>query len=450
MRLSNLLLPDIESALREDPAIVRELFEDLHAEDVADIIEGADEDLARDMLLALEPDRAADVFECIEPARQVRQIDRLGVELAAPIINEMASDERADLLALLRPIVAEALLARLDPEEAADARKLTAFEDDTVGSVMSTEVLTVDRSMNIGQVIARVRAGAEEAETIHYVYVVTGKDRLVGVVSLRELILAPNDDIVGDLMREDIKTIGPRADQEEAAQIIGHYDLIALPVVDDGGMLLGVVTVDDVVDVLAEEATEDMHRMAAVEPLEASYFGTDFWTFVKKRSPWLVVLFIGELFTGDAIKLFDNVVQYQEGLLVLFLPLIVSSGGNSGSQSATIIIRALAVKEVSLSHARRVFTREVSMGIALGLLLSTIGFARAYFWDGTEANVALVVGITLITVVTLGTVVGAMMPILLERAGLDPAVSSTPFIASLVDVLGIVAYFSIAGWILIS
>ena len=449
MRLSNLMLPDIESAFREDPAIVNELFEDLHAEDVADIIESARVELASDLLVAMAPERAAEVLACVEPERQRAQIRRLGPERAAPIINEMASDDRADLLGILREDVAEAVLSRMAPEEAADARKLSAFEEDTVGSVMSTEVLTVNLDMTVQQVIDRVRSGAEEAETIHYVYVVAGTNKLVGVVSLRELILARGDERVADIMREDMKSVSPTADQEEAASLIGHYDLIALPVVDDAHTLLGVVTVDDVVDVLEEEATEDMHKMGAVEPLEASYFGTDFWTFVRKRAPWLIVLFFGELFTGDAIKMFDEVVQYKEGLLVLFLPLIVSSGGNSGSQSATIIIRALAVGEVGLSQARKVFTREVLMGVVLGLVLSAIGLARALLWDGTGLNVALAVGITLIAVVTIGTVVGAMMPILLSRAGLDPAVSSTPFIASLVDVLGIVAYFSIAGAILL-
>lgn len=449
MRLSHLMLPDIEAAFREDPSIVRELFDDLHAEDVADIIERAELELGCDLLEALEPLRAADVLACIEPTRQREQIRRLGPERAASIVNEMASDERADLLGLLESSVAEALLARLAPEEAADARKLGAFAEDTVGSVMSTEVLMVDLDMSVQQVIDRVRAGAEEAETIHYVYVVDGTSKLVGVVSLRELILARGDERVADIMREDLKSVSPNADQEEAASLIGHYDLIALPVVDQSHALLGVVTVDDVVDVLKEEATEDMHKMAAVKPLEASYFHTDFWTFIKKRAPWLIVLFVGELFTGDAIKLFDHVVQYEEGLLVLFLPLIVSSGGNSGSQSATIIIRALAIGEVGKGHARRVFTREIVMGIVLGLMLSAIGVVRALIWDGTGADVALAVGITLIAVVMLGTVVGAMMPIMLSRLGLDPAVSSTPFIASLVDILGIVTYFSIAGWILL-
>lgn len=449
MRLSNLMLPDIEQAFREDPSVVHELFEELHQEDLADIVESATAELATELLATLPAERAADVFGCIEPERQAEQINLLGVERAAPIVNEMASDERADLLTLLQPEICEALISRLDPKEAADARRLTAFEEDTVGSVMSTEVLTVGPEATVEQVIARVRAGAEEAETIHYVYVVGQGHRLLGVVSLRELILAKVTARVADIMREDIKTIRARADQEQAAELISHYHLIAIPVVDASHRLLGVVTIDDVVDVIAEEATEDMHRMAAVAPLESSYFGTDFWTFVRKRAPWLIVLFVGELFTGDAIKMFDHVVAYKDGLMVLFLPLIVSSGGNSGSQSATIIIRALAVGEVSLKQARRVLTREVLMGLTLGIILSIIGFARALIWDGAGSGVALTVGVTLIAVVTLGSVVGGMMPILLERAGLDPAVSSTPFIASLVDVLGIVTYFSIANWVLL-
>ena len=263
MRLSNLMLPDIAAAFRQDPAIVRELFDELHAEDVADIVESADIELASDLLVALQADRAADVLACIQPARQRVQIERLGAARAAPIVNEMASDDRADLLALLTDDFTEAVLARMEPDEAADARTLTAFEEDTVGSVMSTEVLTMAGDMMVQQVIDRVRAGAEEAETIHYIYVVRGGKHLAGVVSLRELILARGDERVAEIMREDLKTIGPNADQEEAARLISHYDLIALPVVDERGRLIGVVTVDDVLDHLLPDDWRDRREPAS-------------------------------------------------------------------------------------------------------------------------------------------------------------------------------------------
>ena len=442
MRLSHLMLPDIEQAFAGDPESVRELFEDLHAEDVADIIERAPPHLAPELLAALSAERAADVLEGIEPYRQVDLVQRMGVTRAVVIIEEMASDERADFVAELPHTFAESLLAAMDPEDRADVRSLVQWEDGTVGAVMTTDTLTVSVEMTVREVIERVRTVGEEAETVYYVYVVAGDDKLVGVVSLRDLILCKDDQAVAAIMVEDVKSIGPNEDQEEAATLIQHYDLIALPVVDAAYRLLGLVTIDDLVDVIAEEATEDMHRMAAVQPLDDSYFGTGFWTFVAKRAPWLVVLFIGGQFTANAMTWFDDVIK-ETAVLVLFLPLVISSGGNSGSQSAAIIIRALAVGEVDLSHAGKVFLREIGVGFVLGVLLALIGVIRALLGSG-DGSLALTLGVTLTAVVTLGAVLGAMLPILLERLGLDPAVSSTPFIASLVDLLGIVTYFSLA------
>lgn len=447
MRLSSLIVPDLDASFAADPEAVAELFEELHVEDVADIVEAAERPLAVQMLVSLGAERAAEILECVEPDLQVALVEQLGVERAVPIVHEMASDDRADFITELPEPLKDALLAKMDPEEVADVRSLVAWEEGTVGSLMSTDVLEVPVSMRVAEVIDRVRTHGEEAETVYYVYVLSSTGQLAGVVSLRELILAKPDDPVAQIMREEVKTVRPELDAEEAAQLVQHYDLIALPVVDDQHRLVGLVTVDDLADALAEEVTEDMHRMGAVQPLEDSYFGTGFWTFVKKRAPWLVALFAGELFTGDALEHFDDVIK-QATVLVFFLPLIISSGGNSGSQSATLIIRALAVGEVSLSQAWRVLRRELAMGLALGLLLSTIGVLRALIW-GDGPGVAATVGVTLIAVVTLGTVVGSMLPILLERVGLDPAVSSTPFIASLVDMLGILTYFSLARWILL-
>lgn len=446
MRLSNLMLPDIEHAFRNDPDSVRELFADLHAEDVADIIEAASPDLGRELMLALDPELAADVLECIEEELQPELVARLGVEQAATIVEEMSPDDRADIIGDLSDELADALLARMDPEEAADVRALVAWEEGTVGSVMSTDFITVPPDMHVAQVIERVRQQAQDAETVYYVYVVAEDNTLVGVTSLRHLILNDWNVPIRDFMVEDVKVIGPDADQEEAAHAIGHYDLIGLPVIDGDNRLVGVVTVDDVVDVMEEEATEDIHRIGAVQPLESSYFGTSFWTFVRKRAPWLVVLFLGGLLTGNAVGYFSDLID-RATVLVVYLPLVIASGGNSGSQSATLIIRALAVREVTLAQAGRVLIREALMGIVLGLGLAVIGIARVLIaQDG--GMVAVTVGLTLVVVVIMGTVLGSMLPILLERLGMDPAVSSTPFIASLVDVVGIVSYMTLASWIL--
>ncbi len=447
MRLSQLILPDLDEAFARDREAVAELFEELHTEDFADLIERAPIELAVQMLLALDPEQGAEVLASVEPDLQVELYRRLGPERAAPLVHEMPSDDRADFVAELPDADADALLARMDPEEVADVRLLRQWEDGTVGSLMSTDVLAVPATMTVDQVIGQVRTHGDDAETVYYVYVLGPSRELMGVVSLRELIFARPDAAVAEVMREEVKAVQPAMAAEDTARLIQHYDLIALPVIDDQHRLLGLVTVDDLSDALAEEVTEDIHKMGAVRPLEDSYFGTDFVTFVRKRAPWLVALFVGELFTGDAITWFDDVIQ-RATVLVSFLPLIISSGGNSGSQSATLIIRALAVGEVNLSQASRVLSRELAMGVTLGLLLATIGALRALLW-GDGGAIAITVGLTLVAVVTLGTVVGSMLPIFLERIGLDPAVSSTPFIASLVDLIGIVIYLSLASWILV-
>mgnify|MGYP002630256043 CR=1 FL=1 len=446
MRLSQLMLPDVERAFRDDPATIIELFNELHAEDVADLIEGAGAELGPELLATLDAERAAEVLECIQPELQASLIHGLGSKRAAPIVAEMSSDDRADMVGDLPQPLADALLDHMDPEAAEEVRRLVAYEDDTVGSVMATDLLEATLDMSVGQVIERVRMFGEESETVYYVYVVTSTGKLVGVVSLRELILARPDQSIADIMRNDVISVQVTGDQEEAARIIEHYDLIAVPVVDVGGTLLGLVTVDDVMDVLQEEATEDMHRMAAVQPIDTSYFHTTFWHFVRKRAPWLVALFIGEMFTSDALGQFEDLIQHT-AILVIFLPLIISSGGNSGSQSASIVIRALALGEVSLKQAWKVVRRELGMGLVLGAMLSVIGVARALIW-GDGADIAIIVGATLICVVTLGTLLGAIMPILLQRLGMDPAVSSTPFIASLSDLLGILTYFTIARFVI--
>lgn len=446
MRLSQLILPDLDETFVRDAEAVRELFEELHTEDFADLVEGAPIEIAIAMIDALGPESAAEILECVEPELQLVLVERLGLDRVVPIVHEMSSDDRADFVAELPDELADALLARMDPEEVADVRLLVSWPEGTVGSLMSTDVLKVPLGMRVREVIEQVRLHGDSAETVYYVFVTAETDQLVGIVSLRELIFAAPDEPVANVMTEEVKSVRPDMDAEDAAGVIQHYDLIALPVVDDQHRLIGLVTVDDLSDALAEEVTEDMHRMGAVQPLEDSYFGTDFGTFLRKRAPWLIVLFVGELFTGDALSWFDDVIK-RATVLVFFLPLIISSGGNAGSQSATLIIRALAVGEVSLQQAWRVLRRELAMGVSLGLLLATIGVARALIWnDGLQ--VATAIGVTLIAVVTLGTVLGSMLPILLEKIGLDPAVSSTPFIASLVDLLGIVTYLSLAEWIL--
>ncbi|MSP93020.1 MAG: magnesium transporter [Myxococcales bacterium] len=428
------------------PATIHAALDGLHGEDIAYLVARQPLDVAERVLRALSAELAAQVVECLDSDRRADLVERLGIPHAARILDEMKADERADTLGELDAPVAEAVMAQMEPAQAAEARTLAKWPEHSAGAHMTTEALRVAQNLNVAEVEALVRKHGAEAETVYYVFVVSPTGVLAGVVSLRELLLADPVRRVADIMRPDVVAVHPSQSIEDAARLISHYNLIALPVIDGERCLLGLVTVDDVMDIIADTTTADFHRVGAVQPVDTSYFHTKPVTWFAKRAPWLVGLFLGEILTGDMLSGFESVFQ-RVTALVFFIPLILSSGGNAGSQSASIVIRALAVGEVRLGHALRVLAREASMGVALGLLLGTIGVARALIW-GNGGDLAIVVGTSLVCVVLTGTVLGSMMPMLLERLGLDPAVSSTPFIASLSDLLGILVYFSIAKAVL--
>jgi magnesium transporter len=281
---------------------------------------------------------------------------------------------------------------------------------------------------------------------MYAIYALDGGGRLRGVFSLRELLAAPPGSRVSDIAWQDVVSVPPTADREEVARLTSKYDLVAVPVVDANGRLLGAVTVDDVIDAMVEEQTEDMQRLGAVEPLEAPYFQASFWSIARKRAGWLVLLFVAELLTATAMAHYEATLAGALAL-VFFVPLIISSGGNSGSQSATLITRALAVGDVKLRDAFRVLTREGLQGLALGAFLGAFGFIRVML-GGNPMSMALVVGMTLLAVVVTGTLVGATLPLIFTRLGFDPAIASSPFVASFVDVAGILIYFSMAAWLL--
>jgi magnesium transporter len=281
---------------------------------------------------------------------------------------------------------------------------------------------------------------------MHAVYTIDARGRLRGVLSLRELLAAPEGARISDTAWTDVVRVAPSADREEVARLTSKYDVVAVPVVDEEGKILGVVTVDDVIDAMVEEQTEDVQKLGAVQPLEEPYFQASFWTIARKRGGWLILLFVEEMFTGTALRHFSSVLEGAIAL-VFFVPLIVSSGGNSGSQSATLITRALAVGDVELRDSIKVLLREVGQGLALGAFLGAIGFVRALMW-GNGPDVATVVAFTLLAVVLTGTVVGAMLPLLFTRLGFDPAIASSPFVASFVDVAGIIIYFNVARHLL--
>lgn len=449
MRVAVAILPEVRQLLAEDPAQVSALLEEMHDEDIADLVGLLNEDEAALVLKSLKAEEAAPILERLDEDQQEAMVEQLGVESIASIISEMSADERTDLIEALPEQVGDTLLETLekvDPEAAAEVEELAKWPEDSAGGLMTTDYVSVTPGLTVAQVIEEIRKVGEDAETIYYVYVLGPEDILLGVVSLRDLLLASPTDKVDDVMTENVFAVSPEMDQEEVARAMAKYDFSALPVLGPGKRLLGVITVDDVIDVLTEEQTEDVQRLGGVEPIEDSYFKTGFWTFIRKRALWLAVLFVGEFFTGSALRHYDHVIE-AVATLSFYVPLLISTGGNSGSQSSTLIIRGLAVGDVRISDWYRVLVRELGQGIVLGIILAFIGMARVWLWsDGT--GFMITIGATLVAIVIVGCTVGAMMPLLLRRIGLDPATSSAPFIASLVDVLGIVVYINIAKLIL--
>lgn len=446
-QIASLIGPDLRRLLREvsDPELARELIADFHPEDVADLLEELENEDVAEILKVLPDDLAGPIFERLAHPTQSIIINILGPEEAAELASEMAPDDRADLLDALPDEVGEKLveaLEKVDPKAARELETLGAFEEGTAGALMTPDFLSVVPPKTVAETIAMIRKKGGQAETVYYVFVVNEQHRMQGVASLRDLLLADATTPITDVMTTRVISVQPETDQEEVARQMSKYDLLAMPVVDKYQTLLGVITADDIMDVLTEEGTEDAQKLGGMEALEASYFATSFTTFIRKRATWLVVLFVGEFFTGTALRGYQDVLD-SVGKLALYLPLIISAGGNSGSQSSTLIIRGMAVGDIKLQDWWRIAVREIAMGLVLGIILAAIGVGRVFMWgDGREMSV--IIAAALIGIVVMGCVVGAMFPILLRRLGLDPATSSAPFIASLVDVLGIMIYMQLA------
>ncbi|MDB4976167.1 MAG: Mg/Co/Ni transporter MgtE / domain protein [Myxococcaceae bacterium] len=449
MRLAKLLGPDLAQTLAQDPDELREALDEFHSEDIAELLEDLPQDEAIALFRAVPADLAAAVLAHMPEEERARILERLGAENAAEVIAQMAPDDRADAIQDLPSPIAEMILSHIaetEPEMAEDLRDLASYPEDSAGGLMTTEYVALSPNTKVWQAIEAVRqyGRQDKAETLYYAYVVAFGGKLVGVVSLKELILNDPGVAVEDVMTENVIYVHPSVHQEEVARTFQKYSFSALPVVDEHGRMLGLVTVDDVMDVVIEEATEDAQMMGAVQPMDDAYFATDFWTFIKKRAPWLIVLFAGELLTASVMHGYEHELGVLVDLVV-FIPLIISSGGNSGSQSSSLIIRALAVGEIQPSDWYRIFVRELAIGAVLGVTLGVVGFLRAFLLQEHEAlRIATAVSVSVLAVVMVGTLVGSLLPLAIKRVGLDPAVSSTPFIASLVDVLGLLVYFSVA------
>jgi magnesium transporter len=448
MRVGHLLGPDVKEILREDPELVRELLEEIHPEDIADLIAELDADEAAALLERMPVEDAADIFERLEDDEQGELAVMMPPESVAQIASEMAADDRADLFSLLPESIGDQVfekLEKVDQAAAQEVRDIEKWPETSAAHLMTTEYVTVAPDVTVEAAIEAVRREALLANDapLYNVYAVSGDKRLAGIASLRQLIASIPSERLADIMRTNIISVPPETDQEDVARRMAKYDLNAMPVIDDRGEILGIITIDDVMDVLVAEQTEDVQKIGAVAPLDVSYFKTSFFQLVQKRVVWLIILFIGGFFTETALRHFDPVFRAVVGASY-YVPLLISAGGNSGSQSSTLVIRGLAVGEIRLGHWWKILVREFVMGLVLGTILGTIGFIRVLTIGHMGPLFAMAVGFTLIGICTTGCTVGSMLPIGLKRIGLDPATSSTPFIASLVDVCGIIVFVQVA------
>jgi magnesium transporter len=453
--MNTLLIPEIRQTLaRGDCQSIQEFAEDLHPATVAEFVGDMEPADLRAFLACLPPLERGEVFSYLEVPTQVRLAHSLKRDQLAELVTHMSPDERADLVKRLKEETMEALWPALAQAEREDIRRLASYEEGTAGSVMTSDYVTLWPHLTAREAIEKIRREAPDRETVYYAYVTTPDRKLVGSVSLKDLILAPGSARVEDVMSRDPILVRLGADQEDVALEIGKYDLLAIPVVDAEGRMMGIVTVDDVVDVVQEAATEDIQKLGGMEALDAPYLDTPFTHMVRKRAGWLAILFLGEMLTATAMSYFEGEIA-RAVVLALFLPLIISSGGNAGSQASTLVIRAMALNELTLRDWWRVIQRELASGLALGAVLGTVGFLRVVLWQsvghiyGTHyLLIALTIFVSLVGVVTFGTLAGSLLPFVLRRLGLDPASASAPFVATMVDVTGLVIYFSTASIIL--
>lgn len=447
MRLSALLGPDLKQVLQEDPEQVRGLLDEIHPEDLADLVSELEPDEAAKLLERLPAEDAAPIFERLPEMEQEELASQMPPESVARIASEMEPDDRADLFSVLPEAMGEKLLETLekvDPEAAEEVREIEKWPETAAAHLMTTKYISVSPNVTVGQALEDVRNFVKHDDApVYNVYALDHARHLVGLCAIRNLLAYEPEEKLEDHLRTNVISVPPDMDQEEVARRMAKYDLNAMPVVDDKGELLGIITIDDIIDVLTQEQTEDVQKIGGVEPLDVPYFQTSFKDFIRKRGVWLILLFLGEFFTQTALRHYDPVFEAIKGASY-YVPLLISAGGNSGSQSSTLIIRGLAVGEIKTSDWWRILFREAAMGLVLGGILGVIGFFRVLMYPEQHTDFALTVALTLVGIVMTGCTVGSLLPILLKRIGIDPATSSTPFIASLVDVLGIIIFVHFA------
>ncbi len=434
----------------EDKLQIKEFLNNQNISDVADLIYD-NQDYESQIIGHLSLHRAASLFKILELSTQKRIVKNLPAFHTAELLNELPADDRTAFLSELPSNAVRELVKTLNPEERKVTLSLLGYPEGSVGRLMTPDYIYVYEHDTVEDVLNTIRKYAKNSETIDVIYVINDKGELLDDIRIKDFIMASADKQVNELMDGRVITLHAEDDQEVANEVFKMNNRVALPVVSRSNKLLGIVTIDDVLWVASEEFSEDMQKMGGTQALDEPYLDMPLFKLFKKRIGWLVILFLGEMFTATAMSYFEDEIQ-KAVVLALFIPLIISSGGNTGSQASTLIIQAMAVGELTLSNWWRVIRREIIQGLMLGSVLGIIGFTRVIIWAhilpqiyGTHAFlIAFTVGFSLVGVVLWGTLTGSMLPLILKRLGADPAVSSAPFVATLVDVTGLVIYFSVA------
>lgn len=436
--------------LTEDKLQIRDFLNDQNISDVADLVYEFP-DYEGQIIANMSVHRAASVFKILEFPTQKRIIQILPPNTVASLLNELPADDRTDFLEGLPSNAVRELIKLMDPEERKITLSLLGYPENSIGRLMTPDYVYVYPDNTIEEVFATIRKYGKDSETINVIYVINDQGELLDDIRIRDFILNPPDKKVSELMDERVVALNAYDDQETASEVFKMNNRVALPVVSKSNKLLGIVTIDDMLWVASEEFSEDIQKIGGTEALEHPYLDTPIFQLFKKRVVWLVVLFLGELLTATAMAYFEDEIA-KAVVLALFIPLIISSGGNSGSQASTLIIQAMAVGEITIADWWRVMRREIISGLMLGTVLGIIGFLRIFVWHSFVPHlygehwmlIGVTVGLTLLGVVLWGTLSGSMLPMILKRLGADPAVSSAPFVATLVDVTGLIIYFSVA------
>jgi magnesium transporter len=442
-----------ELAEREDLTAFLQRAPRVHPSDLADVLAALDEPTRVRVVSELPTELASQALAEMEVAEHPEEmLLAVGPDYAAELVAELPTDDAADMMAELTPADREAVLAEVS--DRASVEQLMAYPEDSAGGLMTTEVVAIRDDATLGEAIDEIRRQTTDDDQLFQIYAVDGQGRLTGVLPITKLIAAPPTRRVREICQPPPVIVRPEQDQEQVARLMARYNAAAVPVVDDTGRLLGRITFDDVIDVVEAETTEDQLKFGGMQALDAPYLRVAFARMVKKRAGWLAALFLGEMLTATAMAFFEDEIA-RAVVLALFVPLIISSGGNSGSQASTLVIRAMALGEVSLGDWWRVTRRELAVGLVLGTVLGSIGCLRIVLWQMVNPIygphyllVAATVFCSLIGVVTFGTLTGSLLPFVLRRLGLDPASASAPFVATLVDVTGLVIYFTAASLIL--